>query len=38
LRGAIAPEDDLGNRRHELSPFFFAAQDVITQIRLTQGG
>jgi hypothetical protein len=38
LRGAVAPEDDLGEGRHELSPFFHAAQDVITQIRLTQGG
>jgi hypothetical protein len=38
LLSATAAEDDLGNRRHELSPFFFAAQDVITQIRLTQGG
>ena len=38
LRGAIATEDDLGNNRHALSPFFYAAQDVITQIRLTQAG
>jgi hypothetical protein len=38
LRSAAAPEVDLGNRRHELSPCFFAAQEVITQIRLTQGG
>jgi hypothetical protein len=38
LRSAVAPEDDLGEGRHELSPFFYAAQDVITQIRLTQGG
>jgi hypothetical protein len=38
LRGAMAPEDDLGNGRHRLSPFFYAAQDVITQIRKTQGG
>jgi hypothetical protein len=38
LRGAIAVQEDLGARRHELSPFFYAAQDVITQIRLTQGG
>jgi hypothetical protein len=36
LRGAAAPEDDLGNGRHALSPLFHAAQDVITQIRLTQ--
>jgi hypothetical protein len=38
LRSAIAAEDDLGNNRHALSPFFYAAQDVITQIRLTQAG
>ena len=37
LRGAVAVEDDLGNNRHALSPFFYAAQDVITQIRLTLG-
>jgi hypothetical protein len=36
-RGATAPEADLGNGRHSLSPFFYAAQEVITQIRLTQG-
>jgi len=36
LRGAVAPEDDLGEDRHDLSPFFCAAQDVITQIRLAQ--
>ena len=38
LRGAVAPEDDLGDGRHELSPLFYAGQDVITQIRLSQGG
>jgi hypothetical protein len=38
LRGAVAPEDDLGEGRHGLSPFFHAAQDVITQIRLAEGG
>jgi hypothetical protein len=38
LRGAVALEDELGEGRHELSPFFYAAQDVITQIRLSQGG
>lgn len=37
LRGGSAPEDHLGSGRHRLSPFFYAAQDVITQIRLTQG-
>jgi hypothetical protein len=36
LRGAVAPDDDLGGNRHELSPLFHAAQEVITQIRLTQ--
>ncbi len=35
LRSAVAVEDDLGNNRYALSPFFYAAQDVITQIRLT---
>jgi hypothetical protein len=38
LRGAVAAEDDLGEGRHDLSPFFYAAQDVITQIRLAQAG
>jgi hypothetical protein len=38
LRGTVAPEEELGEDRHELSPFFYAAQDVITQIRLSQGG
>lgn len=37
LRGALVPENDLGEGRHQLSPFFYAAQDVITQIRLAQG-
>ena len=36
LRGSVAPEDDLGKNRHELSPLFHAAHEVITQIRLTQ--
>jgi hypothetical protein len=36
LRGAVAPDDDLGGNRHELSPLFHAAHEVITQIRLTQ--
>jgi hypothetical protein len=36
LRGAVAAEEDLGEGRHRLSPLFYAAQDVITQIRLTQ--
>lgn len=38
LRGAAAAESELGEGRHALSPFFYAAQDVITQIRHTQGG
>jgi hypothetical protein len=38
LRGVVAVEEELGEGRHELSPLFYAAQDVITQIRLTQGG
>ncbi len=38
LRGAVAPERELGEGRDALSPFFHAGQDVITQIRLTQGG
>jgi hypothetical protein len=36
LRAAVTPEDDLGENRHPLSPFFHAAHEVITQIRLTQ--
>jgi hypothetical protein len=36
LRGAVAPDDDLGGNRHELSRLFHAAHEVITQIRLTQ--
>jgi hypothetical protein len=38
LRAATAAEEELGKGRHELSPFFYAGQDVITQIRLTQSG
>jgi hypothetical protein len=38
LRAAVAPEEELGEGRHRLSPFFHAAQDVITQIRLAEGG
>lgn len=38
LRGAVAREDDLGEGRHELTQLFYAAQDVITQIRLSQEG
>jgi hypothetical protein len=36
LRGAVAPDDDLGGNRHALSPLFHSAHEVITQIRLTQ--
>ena len=32
--GAVAAEDDLGERHHELSPLLHAGHDVITQIRL----
>ena len=38
LRGVVAAEDDLGEGRHELSPLFYAGHDVITQIRLVEGG
>ena len=34
LRRAVAPEEDLGEERHGLSPLFHAGHDVITQIRL----
>lgn len=36
LRGIVAPEEELGEGRHRLSPLFHAAQEVITQIRLVQ--
>lgn len=36
LRAAAAVEKDLGERRHALSPLFFAGHGVITQIRLAQ--
>jgi hypothetical protein len=38
LRASTTAEDELGRGGHPLSPLFFAAQDVITQIRLTQDG
>jgi hypothetical protein len=38
LRGLVAPEEKLEEGRHALSPLFHAGHDVITQIRLTQGG
>ena len=37
LRGAAAPEEDLGEGRHPLSELFHAGQDVITQMRLAEG-
>jgi len=37
-RGSVAAEDDLGEGRHDLSALFHAGHEVITQIRLTQGG
>ena len=33
---ADADEDDLGEKRHKLSKLFYAAQDVVTEIRLMQ--
>jgi hypothetical protein len=36
LLGAVVPAADLGERRHALSPLFYAGHDVITQVRLTQ--
>jgi hypothetical protein len=36
LMSTIAPEEELGNGEHVLSPLFYAGQDVITQIRLVQ--
>ena len=36
LRGAVAPAGELAERRHALSPLFYAGNDVITQVRLTQ--
>ena len=36
LLGAGAPMADLGERRHVLSPLFYAGHDVISRIRLTQ--
>jgi hypothetical protein len=38
LRGAGAPEAELGEGEHPLSPLFYAGHDVITQIRLVEGG
>jgi hypothetical protein len=34
---ASAPEADLGEQRHALSPLFYAGQEIITQYRLIEG-
>ena len=36
LLSVTAPEDELGEGGHPLSPFFYSGQDVITQIRLAE--
>lgn len=36
LRGDAAPEEQLGEGEHRLSPLFHAGHDVITQIRLAE--
>jgi hypothetical protein len=36
LHGVTAPEEELSEGRHGLSPLFHSGQDVITQIRLVQ--
>ncbi len=36
LLGAVAPAAELAERLHPLSPLFYAAHGVITQVRLTQ--
>jgi hypothetical protein len=38
LHGTAAAEEELGEGRHPLSPLFYAGHDVITQIRLVEGG
>lgn len=38
LRAAVALEEDLGGNRRALSPLFSSAQEVITQVRLIEGG
>jgi hypothetical protein len=35
IYSATAPEQDLGEGRNKFSPLFYAAQDVVTQYRLT---
>ena len=37
LRAAVAAEEELGEGHHALSPLFYSAHDVITQIRLIEG-
>jgi hypothetical protein len=36
LLSAVAPEDELGNGGHVLSPLFYVGHDVITQVRLVE--
>jgi hypothetical protein len=36
LFSVVAPEDELGEGGHPLSPLFYSGQDVITQIRLVE--
>jgi hypothetical protein len=38
VHGIVAPEAELGGGRDPLSPLFHAGHDVITQIRLAEGG
>jgi hypothetical protein len=38
LRGTVAPEAELGEGRHRLSPLFDAGHDVITRMRLAESG
>ena len=38
LRAKTAPEEQLGENQHPLSPLFHAGHEVITQIRLVEGG
>jgi hypothetical protein len=38
LRSVVAREEELGEGRHSLSQLFYSGQDVITQMRLAEGG
>ena len=38
LKGAAASEDELGEGRHSHSQLYYAGQDVITQMRMAEGG